>query len=119
MTAACVAVRRATWERLGGLDEELEVAFNDIDFCLRSARPASASPTRRAPSSSTTSRRAAATTRRGRDFVRFMGEVLWMRDRWGVEILHDPYYNPNLARGHRLFELAYPPRVSPWYTGIE
>ncbi|MGH9021052.1 MAG: glycosyltransferase family 2 protein [Acidimicrobiales bacterium] len=35
VTAACLAVRRDTWERLEGLDEDLRVAFNDIDFCLR------------------------------------------------------------------------------------
>jgi len=35
VTAACVAVRRAVFEELGGFDEELPIAFNDIDLCLR------------------------------------------------------------------------------------
>ena len=34
-TAACLLTRRDTWDSLGGLDEELAVAFNDIDYCLR------------------------------------------------------------------------------------
>ena len=35
VTAACLMVRREIWEQLGGLNEELEVAYNDVDFCLR------------------------------------------------------------------------------------
>ncbi len=35
VTAACMMVRRDVYEELGGLDESYEVAFNDIDFCLR------------------------------------------------------------------------------------
>lgn len=118
-TAACLAIRRATWERLGGMDESLEVAFNDIDLCLRiqeGGERVTYTPRAELVHHESVSR---GDDQSGANFVRFMGEVLWMRDRWGLEILHDPYYNPNLARGHRLFELAYPPRVSPWYTGIE
>ncbi len=36
VTGACLMVKRALWEALGGLNEEkLAIAFNDIDFCLR------------------------------------------------------------------------------------
>jgi GT2 family glycosyltransferase len=35
VTAACMMVRRDAFERVGGFDEELAVAFNDIDFCLK------------------------------------------------------------------------------------
>ena len=35
VTGACLAVRRATFEQVGGLDENLRVAFNDVDLCLR------------------------------------------------------------------------------------
>ncbi|HEY0179039.1 MAG TPA: glycosyltransferase family 2 protein, partial [Dokdonella sp.] len=35
VTGACMAVRRSVYEQVGGLDESLAVAFNDIDFCLR------------------------------------------------------------------------------------
>ncbi len=119
VTAACLAVRRETWDEVGGLDEGLRVAFNDIDFCLRVRERGLAvtyTPLAELIHHESISR---GTDQTGPNFVRFMGEVLWMRDRWGLEILHDPYYNPNLSRGHALFELAYPPRVSPWYTGIE
>src|SRR5690606_26085614 len=35
VTGACLVVRRKAYLEVGGLDEELQVAFNDIDFCLR------------------------------------------------------------------------------------
>ena len=35
VTGACMAVRRAVYFEVGGLDENLRVAFNDIDLCLR------------------------------------------------------------------------------------
>ncbi|MHB8682120.1 MAG: glycosyltransferase family 2 protein [Acidimicrobiales bacterium] len=35
VTGACLMTRRSLFEEMGGFDEELEVAFNDIDFCLR------------------------------------------------------------------------------------
>ncbi len=35
VTAACLMVRKSLYIELGGLDEGLPVAFNDVDFCLR------------------------------------------------------------------------------------
>ena len=38
VTAACLMTRRAVFDELGGLDEDLPVDFNDVDFCLRARR---------------------------------------------------------------------------------
>lgn len=35
VTGACLLVRRALFDQLGGLDESFAVDFNDVDFCLR------------------------------------------------------------------------------------
>lgn len=35
VTAACMMVKHDLYDRVGGLTEELAVAFNDIDFCLK------------------------------------------------------------------------------------
>ena len=35
VTAACLLVRKAVYWEVGGLDEELVVAFNDVDFCFK------------------------------------------------------------------------------------
>jgi GT2 family glycosyltransferase len=35
VTGACLVTRRAVFESVGGFDEGLAVAFNDVDYCLR------------------------------------------------------------------------------------
>ena len=35
VTAACFMVKRSVYEEVDGLDETFEVAFNDVDFCLK------------------------------------------------------------------------------------
>ena len=118
-TAACIVVRRSTWDEVGGLDEALQVAFNDIDFCLRVQRTGlkvTYTPHAQLVHYESVSR---GLDTEGEKYRRFMREILMIRDRWGLEIARDPYYNPNLALQHGAFQLAYPPRTSPWYTGIE
>ena len=119
VTAACLAVHRHIWESVGGLDENLKVAFNDIDFCLRvqaAGYKVTYTPLAQLLHYESVSR---GSDQHGEKYVRFINEVLTVRDRWGLEIARDPYYNPNLSLNHGLFQLAYPPRTSPWYTGIE
>ncbi len=35
VTAACLMTRRAIFNEIGGFDENFEIGFGDIDFCLR------------------------------------------------------------------------------------
>ena len=35
VTAACMMVKREAFDKINGLDENMSVAFNDVDFCLR------------------------------------------------------------------------------------
>lgn len=119
VTAACVAVRRSIWDEVGGLDETFAVGFNDIDFCLRvraAGHQVAYTPLAQLIHYESVSR---GVDHIGPKFERFTREIAMMRDRWGLEIFRDPYYNPNLAFGHAMFTEAFPPRVSPWYTGIE
>lgn len=37
VTAACLLVRKSVYEEVGGLDEEMAVAYNDVDFCFKLA----------------------------------------------------------------------------------
>jgi GT2 family glycosyltransferase len=39
VTAACLVVKRSIYEEVGGFDEELAVAFNDVDFVSSCAEP--------------------------------------------------------------------------------
>lgn len=34
VTGACLMVKKALYQKLGGLDENLRVAYNDVDFCF-------------------------------------------------------------------------------------
>lgn len=38
VTAACLAVRRSVFDAVAGFNEQLAVAFNDVDFCLKVQR---------------------------------------------------------------------------------
>jgi len=35
VTGACLMIKRSLWEKVDGFDEQLVVAGNDVDFCLR------------------------------------------------------------------------------------
>ena len=35
VTAACLMVKKTVFMEVGGMDTELKIAFNDVDFCLR------------------------------------------------------------------------------------
>ncbi len=106
VTGACLMMRRAVFEEVGGFDaEHLAVAFNDTDLCLK---------VRRAGYVIVWTPHAALihheSKSRGRDDTpekraRFEAEVATMLDRWGPQLRNDPYYNPNLARAKAQFRL--------------
>lgn len=35
VTAACMMTKKTLWEQVGGMEEKLAVAYNDIDYCLK------------------------------------------------------------------------------------
>lgn len=110
VTAACMVVRRSTYLEVGGLDERLAVAFNDVDFCLRLR--ASGLRNVWTPFAELIHHESAS---RGRDdseekAKRFQGEVALMEARWGASLRTDPAYNPNLSLASVNSEIASPPR---------
>lgn len=110
VTGACLVVRRDAYEAVGGLDEHLKVAFNDIDFCLRLDRAGYRNVW--TPFAELIHHESAS---RGNDDTperraRFLAEVDYMLQRWGKDIQQDPAYNPNLSLQGVNSELAFPPR---------
>jgi O-antigen biosynthesis protein len=99
VTAACMMLRRAVFEEVGGLDEgNLGVAFNDVDLCLRlRGRGYLILYT---PYAELYHHESAS-----RGFGLNPAEVRYMRERWGEVLDNDPYYNPNLSRDHADFNL--------------
>jgi GT2 family glycosyltransferase len=119
VTAACLAIRTSLWNEIGGLDESFQVAWNDIDLCLRvrsaGYRVVYAADALLYHHESIT---------RGNDFDpvrfgRYSREVQRMRARWFGTMMADPFYNPNLSVTTGLYEIAFPPRVSLAYHGLE
>src|SRR5690606_21213375 len=115
VTGACLVVRRSAYLEVGGLDEELRVAFNDIDFCLRLREKGyrnAWTPFARLYHHESASRGAEDTPEK---VARFHREVALMRERWAAVLDDDPAYNPNLSleMEDTASELAFPPRERP------
>jgi GT2 family glycosyltransferase len=110
VTAAVLMIRRAVYEEVGGMDERFEVAFNDVDFCLRLVERGYRTiwtPYAQLVHHESASR-GAETTPEKRD--RFAREISLMRERWGACLDRDPAYSPNLTLESEDFALAWPPR---------
>lgn len=111
VTAACLVVRRELFERVDGLDERLQVAFNDIDFCLRLREAGYRNlwtPFAELYHHESASRGKEDTEEKR---ARFKGEVEFMQRRWGDALLSDPAYNPNLSLDSLRCDPAVPPRA--------
>jgi len=116
VTAACLAMRKSVYEEVGGFDaEQLKVAFNDVDLCLK---------IRRAGYDIVWTAQAELyhheSASRGEDLApaakaRFDAEVAVMRARWGETLTSDPFYGPLFDRYRSDYALASPHhRVHPW-----
>ena len=100
VTAACCMVKASDFQSVNGFDENLAVAYNDIDFCLRVHQKLGkdivwAHEVELYHYESVT---------RGYDiqsqekFQRLKKESIKIHERYGSLIDNDPYYNPNLSR---------------------
>ncbi|MCF1432163.1 MAG: glycosyltransferase family 2 protein, partial [Shewanella sp.] len=103
VTAAALAVRKSVYLEVGGLESNLKVAFNDVDFCLK-VREAGYrnlwTPFAEMIHHESVSRGFEDTPEKQ---ARFTREVAWMTERWGDKLQNDPYYNPNLTLNHEDF----------------
>ena len=98
VTAACMLVRRSVFEEVNGMTEELAVAFNDVDFCLK-VREAGYlvvyNPYVELYHFESKSRGLEDTPEK---LERFHKEIAALERRWpGIFQTPDPYYNPNLT----------------------
>jgi GT2 family glycosyltransferase len=111
VTAACLLVRRTVFEHVNGLNEDLALTFNDIDFCLR-VREAGYhnvwTPYAEMNHHESASRGYDDTLEKQ---ARFNSELQFMQERWGGLFMNDPAYSPNLTLEREDFSYAWPPRV--------
>ncbi|HEY0649274.1 glycosyltransferase family 2 protein [Phenylobacterium sp.] len=119
VTAACLAIRKAVWDEVGGLDaDRLAVAFNDVDLCLKlRARGYDVVWT---PHAELVHHESATRgdDRSPAEQARFDAELAALRDRWGKALDDDPFYSPLFDRSRSDHHLASPPRrTPPWQAG--
>lgn len=96
VTAACIMVRRNVWDKVNGLDESFEVAFNDVDMCMRIRKEGyliAWTPWAELYHFESKSRGLDSAPEKRE---RFLGEVERFQKRWEKELKDgDPYLNPN------------------------
>jgi GT2 family glycosyltransferase len=119
VTGACLAVRRELYNAVGGLDEDnLAVAFNDIDFCLRLREQGYRNvwtPFAELYHYESISR---GDDLSGEKLARFQKEVAYMRKRWGSALDEDPYWNPHLSLNSTFREIAKQSRRRDFWEGF-
>ena len=91
VTAACMMCRREVFEELGGFDENLAVAFNDVDYCIRvldAGYRIIYTPLAELLHHESISR----------GLSGFVRDYLYFFEKWDRNRLrNDPFYNPNLS----------------------
>lgn len=98
VTAACLMMKKEVFEQAGGFTEDLAVAFNDVDLCLKVRKNDHLivyDPYAKLYHMESKTRGAEDSKEKVR---RFQTEIEYMRCHW-IDILKngDPYYNKNLS----------------------
>ena len=94
VTAACLMMRRAVFDSVGGFDENFGIGFNDTDLCLR----VGATGLRILYDGATILYHYESATRSQTKQVFHPEDTLLMIERWGAVLAAgDRYYNPNLS----------------------
>ncbi|MBP0003650.1 MAG: glycosyltransferase [Cyanobacteria bacterium SBC] len=106
VTAACLMCRRSVFEEIGGFEEQLSIAFNDVDFCLkmldRGYRNICLPHVVLYHYESKS--RGQENTREKQ--IRFKQEIDYMKHHWETYLDDDPCYNPHLTREREDHSLA-------------
>jgi GT2 family glycosyltransferase/SAM-dependent methyltransferase len=112
VTGACLLIKKSIFSRVGGLNEQdLAVAFNDVDFCLRVRELGLRNvwtPYAELYHHESATRGSEDTAEKK---LRFQNEVEYMMRSWAHIIESDPAYSPNLSLKAHDFSYAWPPRV--------
>jgi hypothetical protein len=110
-------VRRSAFEQVGGFDDTLAVAYNDVDLCLRLRQSGLRNvwtPFAELYHFESASRGA---DTQGPARARLLAEATVLRARWQAVLDADPCFNANLSLDRPDFALAWPPRhAAPWWT---
>lgn len=107
VTAACLVVRRSVYLQVGGMDEVLSVAYNDVDFGLKLIDAGFRNvftPFAQLYHFESKTRGYEDTAEKQ---ARFQREKNYLAGKWGDRIRIDPYYNPNLTHAREDFTIGF------------
>lgn len=111
VTGACLAVRRALFNEVGGFDEaHLPISYNDVDFCLKLR--AQGLSNLYTPFARLIHHESVSRGKMEQESLRKMAaseEARVVLQRWPDEFAADAYFSPNLSLEHEIPELAAPP----------
>ena len=112
VTAACMLLRRDVFESVNGFNEQLAIAYNDVDLCIRLR--SAGSRIIWTPAVELYHYESASVGRHDAPQRKelFERERKLMRQLWGTVLDNDPFYSPNLSLTSQYYELAFPPRVA-------
>ena len=106
VTAACLMIKRSIFEKIDGLDEKLQVAFNDIDLCMKVRKLKYLivfTPYAKLMHYESKTRGSEDTPEK---IKRFESEMDVFKSKWKDELDRgDPYYNINLRLDKVNFEI--------------
>lgn len=98
VTAACMMVKKSDFDAVGGLDETFQVAFNDINLCMKfraAGKKIIFTPYAELYHYESKSRGLEDTPEKQ---FRFDKEVKRFQEKWAQQLeMGDPYYSPNLS----------------------
>lgn len=97
VTAACLMVSRKKFEEVKGLEEELSVTFNDVDFNIRLFKAGYYNINLMNVELYHHESKSRGLDTEGEKYKRFLMEIDFMKSRWGDFLDNDPMYNPNYS----------------------
>ena len=105
VTGACIMVRKHIFDEVGGFDEKLAIAFNDVDLCLKVQALGRDNVWLHEAELYHFESQTRGYDDKGKKKKRFEQEKVMMEEKWGPLIENDPFYNPNLTRDIPNFSL--------------
>ena len=111
VTAACAVIRRDLFDAMGGFDEALPAAYNDVDLCLAAGARGRYNVVVNRPLVHHFESASRGYYLRPEQEAADRTALRYLLGKWGDGVRADPFYNPNLALDRENYTLAYPPRV--------
>ena len=105
VTAACLLLKKADFDAVGGFEEAFTVAFNDVDLCLKVQALGRDNVWLHEAELYHFESQTRGYDDKGKKKKRFEQEKVMMEEKWGPLIENDPFYNPNLTRDIPNFSL--------------